>query len=85
MSSTRSERGKGVKLLVQSNTKVPGNWQSFLRNDGNKIELLGYLAEELITIDSKHTKHMLSTKRQTVICSSQMDEMSGRSPCSLRS
>ena len=29
-STARRKRGKGVRRRVQPNTKVPGNWQSFL-------------------------------------------------------
>ena len=35
----RVKRGEGLRLKVTPKTKVPGNWQEFLRIDDNKTEL----------------------------------------------
>ena len=43
--SVREDRGKGKRIRVALSTKVPGNWQSFLRVDKNKEELFAELAK----------------------------------------
>ena len=40
---TRDNRGYGSWLRVESNTKVPANWNSFLWCEENKISLFQYL------------------------------------------
>jgi hypothetical protein len=49
-SSTRHERGTGAIVRVTPTTKVPGNWQDFLRVNGNKTELFHLIAEYLLTL-----------------------------------
>ena len=46
--SLKVKRGKGYKTLVAPETKVPGNWNEFLRDDSNKTELFTFLAEHLV-------------------------------------
>ena len=60
-STVRNQRGKGVRRPVKPDTNIPGSWQSFLRNDENKIELLKYLAENYATVECKEGKRVLST------------------------
>ena len=64
-STARSRRGKGVRRRVESRTKVPSNWQSFLREDENKSELFEFLAEESVKLASK--KQIIFTKGRSVI------------------
>ena len=45
--STREQRGKGVRRRVVDSAVIPGNWQSFLRVDSNKVELFSYLSTML--------------------------------------
>ena len=45
--ATRDKRGNGIRLRVTKRTKVPKNWQSFLRVDANKQELFKLLADEI--------------------------------------
>ena len=35
--SAREKRGKGIRRRVINSAKIPGNWQSFLRVDDNKV------------------------------------------------
>ncbi|CAG2217771.1 unnamed protein product [Mytilus edulis] len=46
--STRCKRGKGVRRRVLPDSRVPGNWEAFLRVNDNKTELFIYLAEQLV-------------------------------------
>ena len=50
-SYTRMSRGEGRRCKVTPSGKVPQNWQSFLRNDDNKMELFILLAKSIYTID----------------------------------
>ena len=62
-----SRRDKGVRRRVESRTRAPSNWQSFLLEDENKSELFEFLAEESVKLISK--KKIISTKGRSVICS----------------
>ena len=46
--TTRERRGTGTRRLVHASTRIPGNWQSFPRNDENKQELFRFLATKCI-------------------------------------
>ena len=39
---TRDNRGYGGRLRVESNTKVPAKWNSFLQCEENKTSLFQY-------------------------------------------
>ena len=45
--STREIRGSGMRCRVTSTTKIPSNWQGFLRVDENKSELFSLLAQKI--------------------------------------
>ena len=47
-SGTREKRGEGKRRKVNSETKVPGNWQDFLRVSQNKEELFKVISERLL-------------------------------------
>jgi hypothetical protein len=79
--TARSQRGIGVRRRVQPDTRLPGNWEAFLRNDENKTELFGYLAEQSVTIECRQDQQVLSTSGKTVLCSRQADDLSSISPC----
>ena len=51
--ATRSKRGTGTRRRVQLSTKIPGNWQGFLRVNENKTELFSLLAEKIQSIPSE--------------------------------
>ena len=44
----RKKRGSRVRRRVQHASKIPGNWQAFLRADENKEELFEFLAAESV-------------------------------------
>ena len=46
--TTRERRGTGTRRRVHASTRIPGNWQSFLRNDENKQELYRFLATKCV-------------------------------------
>ena len=77
-STARSRRGKGVRKRVESRTREPSKWQSFLRKDENKSELFEFLAEEPVKLVSK--KQIISTKGRSVICSLSR-ELDNLQPC----
>lgn len=64
---TRSKRGKGVRWHVDPETRLPTNWQAFLRIDSNKAELFGYLAEKLVAADECQDKQIITTKWLAVL------------------
>uniref|UniRef100_UPI00358E9C5E uncharacterized protein n=1 Tax=Myxine glutinosa TaxID=7769 RepID=UPI00358E9C5E len=45
--AARKKRGKGIRIRVEGNKKLPGNWSQFLREDGNKTELFNLLSERV--------------------------------------
>ena len=59
-STTRSNRGQGVRRRVEPGAKLPGDWNPFLRVDDNKTELFKYLAQQTIAIQDG-AKEVLST------------------------
>ena len=48
--TTHSKCGKGIRRPVESTTRVPSNWQAFLRVDENKTELFEFFAEQSLTL-----------------------------------
>ena len=42
--ATRDKRGKGIRRKVANQTKLPGNWNDFLRDPTNKTELFNFLS-----------------------------------------
>ena len=63
-------------------SRVPGNWQAFLRVDDNKTELFGYVSEELKASkpDLEDQKQVITTKREDVL-SWQPKDTNRLSPC----
>jgi len=45
--STREKRGKGLRMKVSGETKLPRNWVDFLRNSANKKELFALLTSKV--------------------------------------
>ena len=56
--------GNGIQRRVLPTTKLPGNWQSFLRLDENKRELFGFLANEMTKEETE--KLIISTTDSSV-------------------
>ena len=53
----RKKRGKGFRIRVDGTKKIPGNWQQFLREDGNKTKLFRLISQQVAkqqirTVDS---------------------------------
>ena len=44
-------RGEDRRCKVTLDGKIPKNWQSFLRNDENKLELFILLAKNIYTVE----------------------------------
>ena len=43
----RGKRGKGKRKKVADNTKLPRDWQSFIKDPSNKVELFYFLSEKI--------------------------------------
>ncbi|CAG2187553.1 unnamed protein product [Mytilus edulis] len=73
--SERSRRGKGIRRRVLPDSKVPGNWEAFLRVDENKKELFAYISEQLVSRDIvfDEEKQIVSTTGSNVNCRKEKD------------
>lgn len=78
--TARHRRGLGVRRRVLPDTKLPVNWQSFLRTDSNKTELFQYLAKEAVAIDPCYGQ-VVSTYNKEVVSNTQEYEASLITPC----
>ena len=47
-SAVRETRGDGRTRIVDEQTKIPSNWQEFMRDDANKIQLFPVLGNMLL-------------------------------------
>ena len=79
--STREHRGKGVRRRVVDSAVIPGNWQSFLRVDGNKVELFSYLSTMLAESFQEEGKELVVTDGEQVICVPQQEDVNSLAPC----
>ena len=79
--STREQRGKGVRRRVVDSAVIPGNWQSFLQVDSNKVELFGYLSTMLAESFQKEGKELVVTDGEQVICVPQQEDVNSLAPC----
>ena len=68
--ATREKRNKGIRWRVRADSKIPGNWQTFLRVAENKKEHFSYLADRVITIGAENGE-VISTNEDTVICNTE--------------
>ena len=78
--ATRSKRGTGARRRVQFSTKIPGNWQGFLRVNENKMELFSLLAEKIQSITSEG-KQVVTTFGESALCSPIQTDMQALIPC----
>jgi hypothetical protein len=51
----RDKRGSGIRTRVSENTKMPKNWQQFLRVVDNKVELFHFLTQNLTLLACEKT------------------------------
>jgi len=79
-SYTRECRGSGDALRVASSTKLPPNWETFLRVDSNKTGLFNFLACILNSFSVPNSKLLITTYEDRVLSSPQYD-MSQLEPC----
>ncbi|KAK3926365.1 Centromere-associated protein E [Frankliniella fusca] len=79
-SMTREKRGKGLRVRVTLNTKLPKGWDSFLRDSDNKTELFQLISEAVraLHIDGKT---ICATQGQGVYYSPPRSDASMLSPC----
>ena len=59
--STREKRGKGIRRKVSGTTKLPSNFQDFLRDSMNKEELIDFLSEIISRFNYPITKEIFFT------------------------
>ena len=74
-SSTRENRGTGVRIKVSPSTKVPKNWKNFLLDSTNKTELFDYLSQVVENQNFPEDKSVFITKGQEVIAKNTNYEM----------
>jgi len=79
--ATREKRGKGVRRRVVSTAAIPGNWQSFLRVDANKVELFTFLSDVLVQSFHDEAKELVVTDGEAVICLPRQEDESSLAPC----
>ena len=75
----RKKPGKGTRRQVQPDTKIPGNWQAFLRIDDYKKELFAFLTQESVKIESEGK--IISTSGKLILFNSPALNTSRLSPC----
>jgi hypothetical protein len=81
-STTTEHRGRGVRTKVTGKTKLPSNWQEFLRTDDSKTELFHYLAEADFDIAQLQNKTVIITCDEHVkICDGHCDYVATIDPC----
>ncbi|KAG7157232.1 hypothetical protein Hamer_G023013, partial [Homarus americanus] len=69
---TRSIRGKG------SRSALPRNWQEFLRNNDNKIELFSFLSKQVAALETD--RQVIATDPINVLCTKPRD-ITSLGPC----
>ncbi|KAK3785613.1 hypothetical protein RRG08_015498 [Elysia crispata] len=65
---------------VDECTKIPGNWQGFLRVNENKTELFSLLAEKIQSIHTEG-KQVMTTFGESALCSPVQTDMQALIPC----
>ena len=65
--NTRVARGQGDRLKIDSNTRLPKDWPSFLRVDSNKTNLYSFLADKIKSVSIPEGKILVSTKEGKVL------------------
>ena len=54
------QREEGVRGKVQPDSRIPGNWDSFMRIDDNKTELFSFLANQAMLVRCEADKRVVS-------------------------
>ena len=71
-SQTREFRGVGIRVAVRQETPIGNKFLDFMRNDQNKTELFGMIAESVAAIQCNGT--ILATKGEHILSNSQIDD-----------
>lgn len=74
-SATRQKRGAGARRKVSGSTKLPGNWNDFLRDDDNKTELFQFLAMKISSSNFESNKEVNVTCEEDVLTSDSVPRM----------
>ena len=82
-SATREKRGSGTRRKVFPSTRIPSNWQSFLRADDNKTEHFSLLAQQAVTLPIEEGKELYSTCGYRVLTSANRPDLKSLKPCNL--
>ena len=61
----RAKRGEGKRRRVEATTKLPKNWQDFLKSEENKEELFHFLSKESVKL--KDPGQIISTLEDNVL------------------
>ena len=77
--TTREKRGKGVRKRVSPQTRIPSNWQEFLRVSENKTELFLFLSVEIVKRFCDKT--VICSASNQVFCNSPTEDLSGINNC----
>ena len=70
--------GTGIRRKVVSSSRLPGNWNNFLRLDDNKTELFEFLATHIEMTEAAN--RIVATKGENVVSNIAIN-MEGLSPC----
>ncbi len=76
----RQCRGSGNPLRVSERTRIPQNWNTFLRVDSNKTELFKFLASAIESSTVPDGKVLVTTKGESVASNDTLD-VSDLQPC----
>lgn len=77
--TARERRGKGIRRRVKPDSRIPGKWAAFLREEDNKEELFSFLADELMYVQPED-EEVVTRKGEKVLCNNARD-LSTLSPC----
>ena len=67
--NTREKRGSGARRRVATDTKIPQNWNDFLRNSDNKSELFRFLSHQCMSLQTE--KIMVATLDEQIVTNRQ--------------
>ena len=76
---TRSKRGLEVRCRVTGKGKIPSNWQNFLRENDNKVELFNFLADKIARVAAPNV--VIVTKEEDAVSNCTIS-LAGVAPCS---
>ena len=80
-SAARERRGCGVQRRVLPSAQIPGNWQSFLRDNENKTELFRFSAEIAVVKTVIPDKILVCSSAEKALSSPGTKDTSFLEPC----